>query len=391
MKRAPLVTNLVTRIPLPTPGRAVRWFARGLRTATRAALSMFAAIAVLVGFLNVAIFVPTASAQLRLGPPQSPYGDEIGVPGVVVPQYDGAVSTMMPTPSGPAAPIYTTPSAAAPPGSITLDYGGKQYSPIRYEYCPPWRWQLLPSGLIYRSYLAGPREPRLGSVVNWRQNGSQFWDLTLGGRVGILRYGSGTGPRPDGFQLDIEGAAFPRLDLANNWDLNDADFRGGVPLTFGYGPWEFKLGYYHISSHLGDELLVRNPALLATRRNYVRDSIVGGVAYRVVPALRLYGEAAYAFHRDGGAEPWEFQFGVDLSSLNPTGIWGLPFLAVNGYLRQEVNFGGSLNAQLGWQWRGEGPGHLLRTGLQYFNGKTVDFSFFPQFEQQLGLGLWYDY
>jgi len=162
-------------------------------------------------------------------------------------------------------------------------------------------------------------------------------------------------------------------------------------LTYGYGPWEFKLAYYHISSHLGDELLVRNPALLATRRNYVRDAVVGGVAYRVVPAVRLYGEAAYAFHRDGGAEPWEFQFGADVSSLNPTNIWGLPFFAVNGYLRQEVNFGGSLNAQVGWQWRGDGPGHLLRTGIQYFNGKTVDFSFFPNWEQQLGLGLWYDY
>ncbi|MGD9646215.1 MAG: DUF1207 domain-containing protein [Pirellulales bacterium] len=378
-------------MPTLLVGRAIRRLARGVRLTARAALSMFATLALAAGISGFAWPASTGHAQqLRLGPPQSAYGDTVGVPGVVVPQYDGGMSTMMHAPAGPAGPEYAAPPAAAP-GSITLDYGGKQYAPIRYEYCPPWRWQILPEGLIYRSYLAGPREPRLGSVVNWRQNGSQFWDLTLGGRVGLLRYGSGTGPRPDGFQLDIEGAAFPRLDLANDWDLNDADFRGGVPLTYGYGPWEFKLAYYHISSHLGDELLIRNPALLATRRNYVRDAVVGGVAYRVVPALRLYGEAGYAFHRDGGAEPWEFQFGVDLSSLNPTGIWGLPFLAVNGYLRQEVNFGGSLNAQLGWQWRGEGPGHLLRTGVQYFNGKTVDFSFFPNWEQQLGLGLWYDY
>lgn len=410
MARAPRYrSNLIRYLPPVVLGRAIRRVARGARSAARAALSRFGLYLLAMTLAAVAAFESPARAQLRLGKPQSPYGDEIGVPGVVVPQYDTGITTMM-APAGPVGPQYTIPPGAVPgsaasgvvvpgaapagtipPSSITLDYGNKQYTPTQYQYCPPWRWQLLPSGLIYRSYLAGPREPRLGTVVNWRQNGSQFWDLTLGGRVGILRYGSGTGPRPDGFQLDLEGAAFPRLDLSNNWDLNDSDFRGGVPLTFGYGPWEFKLAYYHISAHIGDELLIRNPALLAVRRNYVRDAVVGGVAYRVVPAVRLYGEAAYAFNRDGGAEPWEFQFGVDISSLNPTTIWGLPFFAVNGYLREEVNFGGSLNAQLGWQWRGEGPGHLLRTGIQYFNGKTVDFSFFPNWEQQLGLGMWYDY
>ena len=49
------------------------------------------------------------------------------------------------------------------------------------------------------------------------------------------------------------------------------------------------------------------------RLNYVREQLVFGVAYRPILDLRLYGEANWAFHEDGGAQPWEFQFGIDYS------------------------------------------------------------------------------
>jgi hypothetical protein len=205
-----------------------------------------------------------------------------------------------------------------------------------------------------------------------------------------LRYGTPDGPRPGGFQLDVDAAAFPRLD-GSNMDLVATDFRGGFPLTFGYGPWEAKVGYYHTSSHLGDEWIIRDPALLTTRRNYVRDEVVVGVAYRVRPSIRLYADAAYAFHRDGGAEPWHFNFGAECSQLEPTGFRGSPFLAVNGHIRQEADWGGSLSAQAGWQWRGYGPGHLMRVGVNYFNGITEQYSLYNQFEHLVGVGAWYDY
>jgi hypothetical protein len=30
-------------------------------------------------------------------------------------------------------------------------------------------------------------------------------------------------------------------------------------------------------------------------------------------------------------------------------------------------------------------------GLHYYNGESPQFSFFDDFEQQLGFGVWYDY
>ena len=72
--------------------------------------------------------------------------------------------------------------------------------------------------------------------------------------------------------------------------------------------------------------------------------MVFGVAFYPLDAVRVYGEVGYAFYTDGGNEPWEFQFGVDYSPLNPSGPWGAPFFAVSGHLRQEVDFGGKRHA-----------------------------------------------
>ncbi len=111
---------------------------------------------------------------------------------------------------------------------------------------------------------------------------------------------------------------------------------------------------------------------------------------RFHPDWRAYAEVGYGFYVDGGALPWEFQFGAEYSPLEPTGARGAPFLAANGYLRQDVNFSGSITVQAGWQWRGQ-SGHLVRLGAHYFNGMSEQREFFNQFEEQVGLGLWYDF
>ena len=254
---------------------------------------------------------------------------------------------------------------------------------------PPWSLQWMPDGLIYRSYMAGVKEPRFASVWSSEKDTGSVWDTALGGRVGLLRYGTTDSARPEGWQVDIEGGVFARLDPnAFSTPLVAADFRMGLPFTYGRGPWHFKLAYYHISSHLGDEFLLQNPGF--PRINYVRDGVALGAGCYWTDALRVYGEVGYAVGAGGGAEPMEFQFGADFSPPHTT-IWGSPFAAVNTHLRQEVDFGGNFVAQLGWQWRNGGSGRASRLGLQYYNGKNEQYEFFDDFERKLGLGLWVDY
>ena len=257
-----------------------------------------------------------------------------------------------------------------------------------YEHC--WSWQILPAGLMYKSYLAGGREPRIASQWFHEREQGWLWDATLGGRVGLVRFGTRDDFWPEGWQLDVEGAALPRSSLEWDRDVVSVDYRVGVPLTTRQGPWEAKFAYYHLSSHLSDEYLQRFPAALDSRINYVRDSLVLGVAFRPCPNVRLYSEAGWAFNTDGGSRPWEFQFGIDASPEEPTGFLGGPFFALNGRIRQEVNYGGNLTVQTGWAWRGE-TGQLMRVGFHYFNGMSDQYQFFTHHEEQIGVGMWYDY
>jgi hypothetical protein len=299
-------------------------------------------------------------------------------------------------------PVVETGNVELPPSVDQFPIAGRanprspvEEMPPSGEYVPApdysrdvWDWQLLPDGLIYRSYLAGFKEPRMHSLWAHDDDLGWVWDIALGGRVGLLRYGNHDNALPDGWQIDLEGAAFPRLDPEDERDLVAVDFRAGVPITFGNGPHRTKLAYYHLSSHLGDEFLLKNPTV--TRYNYSRDAMVLGQSYYFTPDWRVYGEAGWAFYSDVSGE-WEFQFGVDYSPLVDAGLRGSPFAALNAHLREEVDFGGNLVAQLGWQWRQAASGHLFRLGLEYFNGKSDQFEFFDQHENKVGLALWYDY
>jgi len=253
-----------------------------------------------------------------------------------------------------------------------------------------WTWRALPNGLIYRSYLAGMKEPRIGSAWTFDADGNQVWDTTLGGRAAVVRHGTTDPLRPDGWEFDLEAAAMVRLDpTAFSTPVIGTDFRFGIPLAYGNGPWRAKLGYYHLSAHAGDEFLLAHPDF--ERINYVRETLVWGLGYYWTPDLRLYGEAGYAVSATGGAEPWEIQFGVDYSPALPTTLRPSPFAAFNCHLREEVGFGGNVVLQAGWQWRGGNGGHLFRTGMEYYNGKSPQFEFFDQNEERVGVGLWYDF
>jgi len=251
-----------------------------------------------------------------------------------------------------------------------------------------WSWQPLPEGLMYRSYLAGPREARFESVWLHERDKGSFWDIALGGRAGMIRYGTEDPLWPEGYQLDIEGAAFPRLALDGSRDLISVDFRFGIPLTYRSGPWETKFGYYHLSSHLGDEYLDKHPEV--RRINYVRDSLILGLALRPHRDFRFYAETGWAFYTDGGAEPWEILLGAEFAPETPTGFCGSPFFAIGSHLRQEADFGGNLIVRTGWQWRGP-TGRALRLGVHYLNGTSNQYQFHAEHEEQIGAGLWFDY
>lgn len=255
--------------------------------------------------------------------------------------------------------------------------------------CEPWTYQVLPDGLLYRSYAAGVKESRISSAYLFDSKRGWYWDSTLGGRVGITRYGTKGARNAVGWQLDIEGAVMARLTPKEKDDLEAADFRFGVPITYSDGTLSHKFGYYHISSHLGDEFMLKNPDY--PRKNYVRDGILYGLSKDVTPEWRVYGEAGWCFNADGGAKPWEFHFGSEYARQPVDDRKLVPFAAIHANLREEFNFDGSLNILAGWQWIGQESGRSYRLGMQYFRGKSSQYSFYEYRDRMIGGGMWFEY
>lgn len=348
-------------------------FRAGLRAGVWAG-AMFGALAcLLVGAAEPIAAEPMpAPAELRFLPPLQPQG-----PVVLDAPYEG----------GPCCP------------QESLGLPGGHHDCFDDLWAPrPWSWQILPNNLIYTSYLAGPKEPRFASVwyndtapdpfVPSIKNG-WMWDMTAGGRVSILRYGSDSMLHPQGFELQVEGAAFVRLDPQDEVDLRSSDYRFGLPLVYGIGRWQTKFGYYHLSAHLGDEAMLKHPGF--PRVNYLRDAMVWGNSYYLFDWMRIYGDVGYSFNNGGGSEPWEFQTGVELVQARPTGPQGAPFLAINGMSRQELDWGGNVCVQTGWAWRGWTSERLLRIGFEYLHGADPQYEFVYYDQNRYGVGIWYDF
>lgn len=250
------------------------------------------------------------------------------------------------------------------------------------------QWKLLPQSLLYGSYLADTKDSRMGTQAVFLNDNGQALDSTLGARVGVIRHGTPDGPAPEGTQLDVEGAAFPRLSFNGETELVACDYRFGVAETARQGPWEGRLAYYHLCSHLGDSMLLDDPDY--TKVSYIRDCLILGVALRPVADVRVYSEVGYAVHVTGVAQPWEVRFGSEYVHAEPDDLHGGPFLATHCHLRQDNNFGGNVTLEAGWAWRAQGT-RLLRMGLICFDGLSEQYQFYNKYEDQIGTGLWYDF
>ena len=253
-----------------------------------------------------------------------------------------------------------------------------------------WEKQILPQGLMYPSYLASRKDPRLQSIITYDSDYGTLWDITLGGRAPIFRFGTTDPINPEGWEIELEGAALLRLDWERHRNLAGTDYRAGVPIIYGTRRWQFKTGYYHVSSHLGDNYLMDN---FRPRKHYSRDAIMLGGAFKPVDDVRIYAEFDYAFHRGQTTEPLEIQFGFEYAPQfdpNRSNWFSHPFFATHGHLYQERDFGGYWATQAGLQWRSTSDS-TMRVGAEFYVGGDDLYQFHTTYQRKIGAGFWYDF
>ena len=130
----------------------------------------------------------------------------------------------------------------------------------------------FPRGEVFCSLIADPKAD--GSFASYLHGtsssafGTNLASIGIGDRAGIWRW---NGPTVgEGIQLAVAGNVYAQFDLeAASYDLINADYLIGLPLTFRFNPVSGRLRLYHQSSHLGDEFVLR-PGI--TRENFAFES-----------------------------------------------------------------------------------------------------------------------
>lgn len=154
----------------------------------------------------------------------------------------------------------------------------------------------LPRGEVFCPLIADPKAMR--SFVSY-QRGKET-DLAADiAAVGIADqfpfFRAGAVRRGNGVQLGLSGAVFAQFDIGkSSYDLLNADYLIALPLSFRAGAFSGRARVYHQSSHLGDEVLLRENPPKRENLSFESAELLLSVD---VSALRLYGGGEYFFHR----------------------------------------------------------------------------------------------
>lgn len=255
----------------------------------------------------------------------------------------------------------------------------------------------LPTGDVFCPLLADPKAIR--SFLSYQRTVGEGDSLSTIGSVGVgdqfplARWGGRT--RGNGVQLSLEGAVFAQFDLGSeSFDLLNADYLVGVPITIRRDAFAMRLRVYHQSSHLGDEFLLRSE-----HPERVNLSFEAAEALLSIDGpIRLYGGGEFLFHRSPAAlqkfvahAGAEVRRGAPLINLGAT-IGGVrPVLAVDLKAAQEQDWKPAVSARAGFEFertRGADPPSRRWSLLaESYTGPSPYGQFFRQKIQYIGLGM----
>jgi hypothetical protein len=153
----------------------------------------------------------------------------------------------------------------------------------------------LPEGDVFCPLIADPKAAY--SYVSYVRGtsssplGTDLGSVGVGDRFGLARW---NGPRPgEGLQISVEGGVFAQFDLnTSSYDLINADYLIGAPVTFRWRGLSARVRLYHQSSHLGDEFVLRSRI---PRENFAFQSVEGMLSLDAGP-LRVYAGAEHMFN-----------------------------------------------------------------------------------------------
>ena len=203
------------------------------------------------------------------------------------------------------------------------------------------------STVLYPPMIANPRATIYSAAYRIGDNvmGTKAIGVSFGDNFPIFRWRNvfwGTGD----LQIDIQAGVWSVFKMGIHYnneisELINTDYLVGVPLSYAFDKWAFRLRIYHVSGHLGDEFIVHNPNVV--RLNPSMEAIDFFLSYQVNSAIRLYIGPGWVFHSDRTfpiKPPLYLEYGGEWRFLGHRNfyhrLYGTVFIAI--YLRHwQVN------------------------------------------------------
>jgi hypothetical protein len=238
--------------------------------------------------------------------------------------------------------------------------------------------------VLFRPFVADPRQ--LTYSVGWRFNDNamtkntipvSFWDT-----IPFYRWFS-VWPYCGQLQIDLEGALWACFDpCTESAPLINADYYGGLSVTYAICYWSFRMRFFHISSHIGDEYLLNHPRF--HRRNPSAETLDFYFSHDLTEDIRYYGGAAIVVHRDetykcgrygieGGCEVRLRGFGFSRENSN---VCGYPYYGMHFRYWNKMDKHVDQTYVLGYEFaKFYGLRRRLRFFIEYHDGYSVEGQF----------------
>jgi hypothetical protein len=242
--------------------------------------------------------------------------------------------------------------------------------------------------VLFKPFIADPRE--VDYSVGWRFNDNALVknviDVSFGDIITFYRW-TDVGSCHGQLDISLEGGLWAVFDpLHYSAPLMNADYYVGIPVTYAFGPWAFRLRGFHISSHVGDEFLLNHRHdRHFKRKNPSAEYIDFFVSYYLREDIRLYGGLGVVaamdesfpigrFYAEAGAELHMSQLGfIDLHDQ----IYGRPFYGMHFHFQTKHERHVDQTYVLGYEW-GKlcGLQRILRAFIEYHDGYSCEGQFF---------------
>jgi hypothetical protein len=248
--------------------------------------------------------------------------------------------------------------------------------------------ETFPTGNLFRPLLADPKQAQFfASIDRFKSSGKRYTmaSVGFGETFGLYRFfGSREG---DGLQLSVEGALFAQFNLNTpSYDLINADYIIGIPVTYRYGDNSLRFRIYHQSSHLGDEFL---QSLNPPERVNLSYEAIDLIYSREWRGWRVYGGGEYLVHKEpADLKPMSAHWGIEYRGSKPL-VWnGRPIAGVDMKSFEEHNWAINTGIKAGIEFGHPNPGQRrLRLMAEWYNGFDPRGQFYNNKVEYYGMGI----